>query len=118
MESSAGVTWTVEFHDFEAVEKALKRLTVTQLAEAVIGLKTDLEVFGIDLFEFASARWLGGGLAEYRHRRSPDVLVRFFFCFRDGKCIVVLSAYDKKRSPSKNRQQLEIANARKIMKTL
>jgi phage-related protein len=112
------LAWRVEFIEFSAIERALKRLRPNQLRVAVGALVRDFETHGLDLFAVGSAKHLGRGLAEYRYRDDPEVLVRFFFYLEVNRCVVVLSAYDKKRAPSASRQQKEIAKARKIMQQL
>jgi len=107
--------WTVTFVDFGAVTKSLKKVSVQERSVALRALVFDLETYGLNIFASDRAKWLGSGLAEFRYRKDPSVLIRFFF-FIDGiRCFIVLSAYDKKRAPSPSRQQAEIAKARKIM---
>jgi len=110
--------WEIEFYDLVAIERALKRVTPAQLAEVIYAMESEFALFGLEVFSLGIAKWLGDGLAEYRFRRSPDLLLRFFFCVRGGKIIVILSAYDKGRSNSKSRQQTEIVKAKKLMKKL
>jgi len=107
--------WTVSFVDFKKVERALSKLSPDQLRLALEALFADFKTHGLTLFRTSCAKWLGKGLAEYRYREDPDVLVRFFFYLDQGRCVVVLSAYDKGRAPSQKRQNMEIARARKIM---
>ena len=107
--------WTVEFVDFVAVTKSLKRLSVQERSVALRALVFDLETYGLNIFASDRAKWLGSGLAEFRYRKDPSVLIRFFFFIDGTRCFIVLSAYDKKRDPSPSRQQAEIAKARKIV---
>ena len=107
--------WTVEFIDFAAVTKALKKISVQERSVALRALVFDLETYGLTVFASDRAKWLGSGLAEFRYRKDPGVLLRFFFFIDGTRCFIVLSAYDKKREPSHSRQQAEIAKARKIM---
>jgi putative component of toxin-antitoxin plasmid stabilization module len=55
---------------------------------------------------------LGQGLFEFRIR-SSDVLLRLFFTYREGRVILLVGGYDKRRDPSEKRQNREIAIARK-----
>lgn len=110
--------WKVDFLDSAAIRKSLDSLTSDQLRVAIHDVSYKLSHLGLNVFQSSQAKWLGGGLAEFRHRVNPDVLVRFFFCF-EGECVVVvLSAYDKLRAPAASRQQLEIKKARKLLRKL
>jgi hypothetical protein len=82
--------------------------------------------------EFGKA--LGGGLYEFRLCWSAEevankagavlaepiaeteaVLLRLFFCTSGRKIILLLSGYDKAKSPGNRRQNKEIAKARKLL---
>jgi hypothetical protein len=110
------VVWKVEFLDFERVVKNLARLSADELKRFLGQIKVDFELFGLGIFGTDRAKWLGNGLAEYRYRVNPNVLIRCFFCIRDEQVFLIMSVYDKKRDPSAKRQAREIAMARKLMK--
>ena len=110
--------WKVEFVDFGALAKSLKKTGPAQIRESLRVLRLDLETNGLNVFASDKAKWLGGGLAEYRYRQDPSILIRLFFFVYGNRCFIVLSAYNKKRDSSHSRQQAEIAKARKIMDKL
>lgn len=115
---SEPITWKFEILDPVALRKSLKQLSQKQYFDLLEHIGASLSILGLRVFQTGAAKWLGGGLAELRYRENPDVLVRVFFCIRNGEFILLLSAYDKKRDPSVKRQQAEIKLARKIMKGL
>ena len=110
------VVWKVEFVDFPKFRKSLKRLSTKEFLGLLSTLTTDLSELGLSLFKSDKAKWLGNGLAEYRYRLDPNVLVRCFFVIQDEQIFLILSSYDKKRDSSAKRQQREIALAREIAK--
>jgi hypothetical protein len=110
------VVWKVEFVDFERVVKNLTKLSANEFTRFLKEIKIDFEVLGLRIFSTDRAKWLGNGLAEYRYRVNPTVLVRCFFCVRDEQVFLILSVYDKKRDPSAKRQAREIVLARKLMR--
>ncbi len=110
------VAWKVEFVDFPKFRKILKRLSTNEFLALLSTLTTDLSDLGLSLFKSDKAKWLGNGLAEYRYRLDPNVLVRCFFVIQGEQIFLILSAYDKKRDSTSKRQQREIALAREIAK--
>ena len=112
------INWKVEFLDFERVLDCLSELSPVELKRFLQQLNIDFERLGLGIFSTARAKWLGRGLAEYRYRVNPNVLVRCFFCVRDEQVFLILTAYDKKRDPAAKRQAKEIVLARKLMKGL
>jgi len=94
----------------------LDGLTDLQIATVLAYFRDDLADHGTEIFAQGKAKWLGGGLAEYRFRRNPELLVRLFFFLSGKRLVVVLSGYNKKRDPSDSRQQREISTARKLMR--
>ena len=106
--------WGVESHpdfDFDQFLEELpepNQLVVYETVSQVLRVKGN---------QLAGTHWvkaLGSGLFEFRIA-GPQLLVRIFFTFKVGRVILLLGAYDKKRSPSSKRQQQEIARARKRM---
>jgi len=106
--------WDVESHpdfDFDQFLDELpgpNQLVVYETVSQVLRAKGN---------QLAGTHWvtaLGSGLFEFRIA-GPQLLVRIFFTFKVGRVILLLGAYDKKRSPSSKRQQQEIARARKRM---
>ena len=88
-----------------------------------------LAVEGIAICDTEWGKALGGGLYEFRVRRSlaailssagiadvgrarRDVLVRVFCAFSGNKVVILLGGYDKRRDSSAKRQQREIVAAR------
>jgi hypothetical protein len=103
-----------------------------------VALETAIELVlarrGLDVVETEFGKALGGGLYEFRLRWSAEevankagavlaepvaeteaVLLRLFFCTSGRKIILLLSGYDKAKSPGKRRQDKEIAKARKLL---
>ena len=116
MAENSPLGWSLEFVDFGAIRKSLQGLSPQQFATFLDNFRDDVAVFGLNIFSGEKAKWLGGGLAEYRHRSNPDVLIRAFFFIHREQVFVVLSAYNKKRDPSARRQALEIQKARKLQR--
>lgn len=99
-----------------------------------------LNVLSVEGIAICSGEWgkpLGGGLYEFRIRKSllvienptntasvtpsPDarnapVLIRIFCTFYGDKIVVLHHGYDKQRDTSSTRQQREIRTARKLQK--
>lgn len=97
-----------------------------------------LNVLSVEGIGICSGEWgkpLGGGLYEFRIRKSllvidnatkavPEapnafrrdipVLIRIFCTFHGDKIVVLHHGYDKQRDPSAKRQQSEIRAARKL----
>nr|WP_176704684.1 hypothetical protein [Arthrobacter sp.]AXV46303.1 addiction module toxin [Arthrobacter sp.] len=94
--------------------------------------------FGIDICDSEWGKPLGEGVYEVRIRQSlhsiingdrPEaewevlpsgadrvVLLRIFCTFHGDKVVLLFQGYDKKKDPSKKRQQSEIARAKKEYK--
>lgn len=97
-----------------------------------------LNVLSVEGIGICSGEWgkpLGGGLYEFRIRKSllaienstnetslmsrtdsrySPVLIRIFCTFHGDKIVVLHHGYDKQRDPSAKRQQREIRAARKL----
>ena len=110
--------WTLAFADLDALERSLKKLPSDAVLAVVAQFERDLRRYGLEVFNTGAAKWLGGGLAGYRYRRNPDLLIRLFFTIEANQVILVLSGYDKMRDSSHSRQQTEIIKARKALKSL
>lgn len=110
--------WSFEFVDSALLGRRLRNLEPATVQEIFDHFRRDIDQYDMAVFQTGHAKWLGKGLAEYRFRKNPDLLIRIFFTIRGSKVVVVLSAYDKKRDPSKTRQQAEINLARKILRSL
>lgn len=108
-------SWQVQFHDFPQLRKQLGSLNDAQWQRLIRQLVDDLTLFGVDVTATPAGKWLGAGLAEYRYRQHPSVLVRVFIGFQPGRVIVVLGAYDKLRFTAKRYQSQQIARARKVL---
>ncbi|HEY7823143.1 MAG TPA: hypothetical protein VIG24_09930 [Acidimicrobiia bacterium] len=98
-------------------------------------VETILAAEGIAVCQTEWGKSLGGGLYEFRIRRSlrtitsatgaslppdldPDraVLLRVFFTVRAGQVIVLLGGFDKQRRPSASWQDKQIRRARALLK--
>ncbi len=111
-----------------------KELNEFQRAAADAAIIRILAKEGINL---AGTQWmkpLGNGLYEFRIRHTSEeinslnipsikakgvhrpILLRIFISFHGKKVILLLSAYDKGKANSKNRQQSEIEIARKRLR--
>lgn len=110
----------------------------SEYIQAVVDLAIErvLVPLGTDICKSEWGDPLGGGLYEFRIRQSlhairtwgdstpsqaatgedRKVLIRIFLAFHGSKIVLLFHGYDKKRDPSKKRQQKEIAKARKRLK--
>jgi hypothetical protein len=133
-----GGEWDIEFYaDERASEPCLEWIRGLSRQKRV-ALETAIELVlarrGLDVVETEFGKALGGGLYEFRLRWSAEevankvgavlaepvaeteaVLLRLFFCTSGRKIILLLSGYDKARSPGNRRQDKEIAKARKLL---
>lgn len=112
--------WRIEISREFDFEKFLRRLPEKSAAYVVRFLETNLNEYGERLAGTDLVKPLGGGLFELRlksnqHELGNRLLVRIFFQQQREKLILILGAYDKGRDPSKKRQRIEIAIARKRM---
>ena len=110
--------WDVVFRDYELFLKQIASFSRTTSYQIVSFVINELEQFGPSLAREKHGRSLGGGLYELKVDMRPEVLLRVFFCVREGKVILVLSTYDKKKNDSKSWQGKQISKARKLMKSL
>ena len=105
----------LNFKKFQKVIRIYPSATQQAIVESVI---QNLEDLGPGVSAGDSGRALGQGLYEFKLRLREEVLLRVFFTVRQGRAIVVLSAFDKKRNDSKNWQNQQIVRARKLIKSL
>jgi phage-related protein len=115
MRSDESGEWIVDIPNPIRVSNGLKGISPEMQLIILDKFRLDLNVNGMNMFALEKAKWLGVGLAEYRFRKDPELLVRLFFFFSGKRVVVVLSAYNKKSDPSRNRQQREIAKAKALM---
>ncbi len=120
--------WTIEIA-CDGFERFMRKLPAYErdVVDAALGHVLAVEGIGICDSEWGKA--LGGGLYEFRVRRSlavilnsagvagdsrarRAVLVRVLCAFSGNKVVILLGGYDKGRDPSAKRQQREIAAAR------
>lgn len=78
----------------------------------------DLQSFGPVLFAAGKVKHIRDGLFQYRQRFSERLLLRAYFFSTAGNRLLILSAYNKQKDPSKKRQQNEIFRALKQKKML
>lgn len=82
-----------------------------------VALETAIELVlarrGLDVVE-SEFGMVGAVLAE-PVTETEAVLLRLFFCTSGRKIILLLSGYDKAKSPGNRRQDREIAKARKLL---
>jgi phage-related protein len=107
--------YEILYFDLARFLENLKHLTDEQRKVVFSSIATELAGRKMDSPVTPSTKALGKGLFELRVRRNPDLLVRIFWSYSPGEQILVLSAYDKKRSPSELSQQREISRARKLL---
>ena len=113
--------WRIDLHEEFDLEAFLTTLGPPAAAYVVVYLREIVTDFSRSLAGTHAVRPLGGGLFELRLRAQLDssglkLLIRIFFAFRPGRRLFLLSAYDKGRDPTKQRQAKEIAKARKILR--
>jgi hypothetical protein len=123
-----GRTWTVEIAG-DNFERFMRKLPGYERDVVDAAIRHVLAVDGIGICESEWGKALGGGLYEFRVRRSlaailnsagitdagrarRPVLVRVFCAFSGNKLVILLGGYDKLRDPSVKRQQRESAAAR------
>lgn len=123
--------WSIEYEG-DRFEKFLLGLPQYEQAVLVAAIEHVLAVHGIDVCAGEWGKPLGGGLYEFRVRRSlgailraagvedaqvardSSVLLRVFCTFTGARVVLLLGGYDKGRDPSAKRQQREIERARRI----
>ena len=124
--------WTIEYEG-AAFDRFFESLPGYEQTVLVAAIEHVLARHGIDICAGEWGKPLGGGLYEFRVRRSlrailseagvdapelagadRDVLLRVFCAFHGDKIVLLYHGYDKKRDPSEKRQQREIARARKL----
>lgn len=124
--------WEIEYED--EFEKFYVSLGEYEQAVLTAAIEHVLSVQGIDICAGEWGKPLGGGLYEFRVRRSLDailsaarlepsgapgasrpILLRVFLTFYGDKIVLLFHGYDKKKDPSDKRQQTEIARARRLL---
>lgn len=124
--------WAVEYEG-DAFERFLFSLPAYEQAVLVAAIECVLQTYGIDICSGDWGKPLGGGLYEFRVRKSlrailqsagldasqgarteRSVLLRVFCTFYGNKIVLLYHGYDKGSDPSEKRQRREIAKARKI----
>jgi hypothetical protein len=126
--------WTITYEG-DKFERFLLSLPEYEQAVLVAAIEYVLRVYGVNICEGEWGRPLGDGLYEFRVKKSlgalldtagvdvlrrpgddQKVLLRVFCAFHGNKIVLLYHGYDKKRDPSKKRQQREINKARKLHK--
>jgi hypothetical protein len=126
--------WTITYEG-DKFERFLLSLPEYEQAVLVAAIEYVLKVYGVNICEGEWGRPLGDGLYEFRVKKSlgalldtagvdvlprpgddQKVLLRVFCAFHGNKIVLLYHGYDKKRDPSKKRQQREINKARKLHK--
>ena len=110
-------------------------LTAAQRQAIGTAMRRILQANGVQVCSTPWGRQLGGGLFEFRVRRTgeqminegwakPDsidpserILLRVFCHAHGDKLILLLGGYDKGSAPSSSRQQREINTARRRLRT-
>jgi hypothetical protein len=120
--------WTVEIAG-DGFVRFMRKLPEYERDVVDAAVRHVLAVEGIAICDTEWGKALGGGLYEFRVRRSLETIlrsagiadasrarravsVRVFCAFSGNKVIILLGGYDKLRDPSTKRQQREIAAAR------
>ncbi|WP_206445850.1 hypothetical protein [Agrococcus sp. KRD186] len=120
-------------YEGEAFERFLLALPTYDQAVLVAAIEHVLRVHGIDICAGDWGKPLGGGLYEFRVRKSlrtilksaglspPQgsegdraTLLRVFCAFHGDRIVLLLHGYNKRVDPSERRQRREIATARKL----
>lgn len=125
--------WTIEYEG-AGFERFFVKLAGYEQAVLVAAIEHVLKVHGIDICQGEWGKPLGDGLYEFRVRRSLQailteagveppmdvsgadrmVLIRVFCTFHGDRIVLLYHGYDKKKDPSKKRQEREISRARKL----
>lgn len=134
-------SWTLTFLELSdgtsPYETFLRRLNPYQRVVVTTAVEAILAVEGIAVCRTEWGKALGGGLYEFRIRRTlrtiadsvavplppgiqadRPVLLRVFFTVRAGRVIVLLGGYDKQRRSSSTWQDKQIRQARALLKEL
>ena len=132
-------SWTLTYLELSdgtsPYETFLKRLNPYQRVVVTTALESILAVEGIAVCRTEWGKSLGGGLYEFRIRRSlraiadyaglpvppvqdaaRPVLIRVFFTVHAGRVIVLLGGFDKQRRSSASWQDKQIRRARALLK--
>ncbi|MDH6422938.1 hypothetical protein [Aurantimicrobium minutum] len=126
--------WKVEIYG-QSYARFYRSLSKYQQLVVDSAIRNVLSVEGIGICSGEWGKPLGGGLYEFRIRKSlhaieshtgpetstkysPEsqvqVLIRIFCTFHGDKIVVLHHGYDKKRDSSEKKQQQEIRTARKL----
>ena len=120
--------WAIEIAS-DDFERFMRKLPEYERDVVDAAIRYVLAVEGIAICDTEWGKALGGGLYEFRVRRSlaailssagisgtgrarRAVVVRVFCAFSGNKVVLLLGGYDKLRDPSAKRQQREIHAAR------
>jgi hypothetical protein len=130
--------WDIEFYADERGREPCLEWMQGLSREKRVALETAIELVlaerGLDVVETEFGKALGRGFYEFRLRWSAEevahkagavlaesvaetevILLRLFFCTSGRKIIFLLSGYDKAKSPGDRRQNMDIAQARKLL---
>jgi len=126
------VVWSIEYEG-DTFERFVGKLSRYEQAVLFAALENVLQRYGIEICAGEWGKPLGGGLYEFRIRKSlstilrttgagleieshnePSVLLRVFCTFHGDKIVLLYHGYNKKKDPSPRRQQKEVAKARKL----
>lgn len=126
-------SWSIDYEG-DLFERFFFSLPEYEQAVLTAAIEHVLVVHGIDICAGEWGTPLGGGLYEFRVRRSLDailaearidpphgdlagtdrqVLLRVFCTFHGNRIVLLYSGYNKKKDPSERRQRQEIKRARK-----
>jgi hypothetical protein len=132
-------SWTLAYLELpdgtSPYDAFLRRLNPYQRVVVTTALETILAAEGTAVCQTEWGKSLGGGLYEFRIRRSlgtiadsaglpvppgldadRPVLIRVFFTVRAGRVIVLLGGFDKQRRSSASWQDKQIRRARALLK--
>lgn len=130
----------IEFYEDERGDSPVLRwlreeLTPTQRRAIGVAMAEILQAEGIDVCRTAYGKQLGHGLFEFRLRHDAEEVLRSVgkaarpesgserillrvFCHAHGdRIVLLLGGYDKGADPSAKRQQREIAEARRRLRS-
>lgn len=126
-------SWSVEYEG-PTFETFLSSLPEYEQAVLIAALEHVLARYGPDICAGEWGRPLGGGLYEFRIRKSlkailsaagveyrkpgadRTVLLRVFCTFYGSRIVLLFHGYDKKKDPSARRQQKEIKKAATLLR--
>lgn len=131
--SEISTTWELRLADVSGFARFVKSLTPIKQRTLEASIDKILLIHGLELVDGDLIKNLGGGLYEYRvgptttrmmnkagesgKETHQKIALRVFLSFEGSRLIVILGSYDKGANDSKSRQQSEIAQSRRLLRS-